>query len=526
MRAVLAATLSPTWGVYAGYELYENASVRPGAEEYLDSEKYQYRPRDWAAAEREGRTLAAFLTTLNAARATHPALQALRTLRFHATDDDPTSSPTASATATTPDDDTVVVIVNLNPHSARTTTVHLDLASLGLAPGDAFVAHDLVTGGTWRWGEHVFVDLAPWQTSRTSCTSGGCREPVQALGRRGRPPPAEPERSRAAAVDTTDLDRLVDGAHHDPHGILGPHPDGDDVTVRALRPGATSVAVVVTQDGTRTQMTHEHRGVWAGRAARRSGARLPARRRRTAASRSSDDDPYRFLPTLGEVDLHLIGEGRHEQLWDVLGAHVRTSEHMGDVAGTVVRRLGPARAGRAGRRRLQRLGRHGHPDALARLVTASGSCSSPTSATARTTSSSILTRDGSWVDKADPMAAPPRCPPATASVVYTSRYEWGDDDWMVARAARNPHTGPMSIYEVHLGSWRPGLTLPRARRPAHRLRHRARGSPTSSSCRSPSTRSAARGATRSRRYYAPTSRFGHPDDFRYLVDACTRPASA
>jgi starch synthase (maltosyl-transferring) len=162
VRAVLAATMSPTWGIYAGYELYENAAVRPGSEEYLDSEKYQYRPRDWEAAEREGRTLSGFLTTLNEARRAHRALQALRTLRFHPTDD-PDVIAYSKRDGEGPDDDTVVVIVNLNPHAARTTTVHLDLAALGLAPGDAFAAHDLVTGGTWRWGEDVFVDLAPWQ---------------------------------------------------------------------------------------------------------------------------------------------------------------------------------------------------------------------------------------------------------------------------------------------------------------------------------------------------------------------------
>ena len=136
-----------------------------------------------------------------------------------------------------------------------------------------------------------------------------------------------------------DLDRLVDGHHHDPHSLLGPHPHADGVTVRVLRPLAAEVAVVTT-DGSgaevRTVLAHEHRGVFAGvlPVAAVPDYRLEVRYEPGGAP-VSDDDPYRFLPTLGDIDLHLIGEGRHETLWTVLGAHRHRYPSLhGEVAGT------------------------------------------------------------------------------------------------------------------------------------------------------------------------------------------------
>ncbi|TAK70692.1 MAG: alpha-1,4-glucan--maltose-1-phosphate maltosyltransferase [Actinomycetota bacterium] len=157
IRATLAATLSPTWGIYAGFELFENVAVHAGSEEYLDSEKYQYRPRDWAAAALQGRTLAPYLTKLNALRRAHPALQQLRDLRFHRTDD-----PGVIAYSKTDGADVVLVVCTLDPHSPRETLVHLDMAALGLGPADTFDAHDAITGATWTWGPEVFVRLTPW----------------------------------------------------------------------------------------------------------------------------------------------------------------------------------------------------------------------------------------------------------------------------------------------------------------------------------------------------------------------------
>jgi starch synthase (maltosyl-transferring) len=157
IRAVLAATGSPSWGVYAGYELYEHVAVRPGSEEYLDSEKYQIRVRDWAAAEREGRSLAPYLTMLNDVRRAHPALQQLRDLVVHSSDDENVLCFSKQS-----GDDLVIVVVNLDPHAARETMVHLDLPALGLDWHDSLAVHDEVSGQDWHWGQHNYVRLDPY----------------------------------------------------------------------------------------------------------------------------------------------------------------------------------------------------------------------------------------------------------------------------------------------------------------------------------------------------------------------------
>ena len=160
IRAVLAATGSPSWGVYAGYELYEHVAVRPGSEEYLDAEKYQIRVRDWDAAAKEGRTLAPYLTMLNAVRRAHPALQQLRNLVVHSSDDENILVFSKQA-STESGEDTVIVVVNLDPHAARETTVHLDLPALGYGWQDSLAVHDEVTGQDWPWGQHNYVRLDP-----------------------------------------------------------------------------------------------------------------------------------------------------------------------------------------------------------------------------------------------------------------------------------------------------------------------------------------------------------------------------
>jgi starch synthase (maltosyl-transferring) len=163
IRAAIAATGSPSWGVYAGYELYEHVAVKPGSEEYLDSEKYQIRVRDWDAAEREGRTLAPYVTRLNEIRRQHPALQLLRNVAIHWSDDENVLVFSKRAASTTGGvDDTVIVVVNVDPHAARETMVHLDLAALGLTNADSFTVHDEITGADWTWGEHNYVRLDPF----------------------------------------------------------------------------------------------------------------------------------------------------------------------------------------------------------------------------------------------------------------------------------------------------------------------------------------------------------------------------
>ena len=161
VRAALAATSSPSWGVYAGYELFEHVAVKPGSEEYLDSEKYQIRIRDWEAAEAEGRTLTPYLTRLNELRREHRSLQLLRNLTIHHSDDENVLVFAKQAVVGDPDSDTVVVVINLDPHATRETTVHLDLPSLGMDWGERFVVHDEITHQDWSWGQHNYVRLDP-----------------------------------------------------------------------------------------------------------------------------------------------------------------------------------------------------------------------------------------------------------------------------------------------------------------------------------------------------------------------------
>ncbi|MFI0241395.1 maltotransferase domain-containing protein [Streptomyces sp. NPDC016845] len=156
-RAVLAATAGPAWGVYAGYELYENVPTGPGSEEYLDSEKYQLRPRDWAGAQDAGDSLAPLIRALNDIRRAHPALRRLRNLRFHRTDNDAVTCY-SKRTAT---GDWVLVVLNLDPHETREATVTLDLPALGVERSETFAVRDALSGEEYRWGRDNYVRLDP-----------------------------------------------------------------------------------------------------------------------------------------------------------------------------------------------------------------------------------------------------------------------------------------------------------------------------------------------------------------------------
>jgi starch synthase (maltosyl-transferring) len=160
IRAVLAAMLSPTWGIYSGYELCENVPLRPGSEEYMDSEKYQYRPRDWEAAARDGVGIADYITELNQIRRAHPALHQLRNLRFHYVDQPELMCFSKRATiGGGPGTDTVLVVVNLDPHQMREATVWPDLPALGVDRG--FTVTDELTGESFQWGNANYVRLDP-----------------------------------------------------------------------------------------------------------------------------------------------------------------------------------------------------------------------------------------------------------------------------------------------------------------------------------------------------------------------------
>lgn len=161
IRAAIAATAAPTYGVYAGYELYENVA-RPGSEENIDNEKYEYKFRDWAGAVERGDSLAPFLTRLNEIRRAHPALRQLRNLSVHWSDDDAILVYAKHLDAAVSPDgrsDTVIVVVNTDPHSVRQTMVHLDTRVWGVEPGTPYEVEDLVTGATWTWSDHNFVML-------------------------------------------------------------------------------------------------------------------------------------------------------------------------------------------------------------------------------------------------------------------------------------------------------------------------------------------------------------------------------
>ena len=159
IRAALAATMAPTWGVYSGFELYEGEAVKPGSEEYLNSEKYELRPRDFAAAAATGNSLEPYITRLNEIRRAHPALQQLRNIAFHQVNNDQIICYSKTDPAT---GDTVLVVITLDPWNAQEGTTALDLPALGLNWGDGFTVHDEITGGTWQWGQYNYVRLEPW----------------------------------------------------------------------------------------------------------------------------------------------------------------------------------------------------------------------------------------------------------------------------------------------------------------------------------------------------------------------------
>ena len=315
-------------------------------------------------------------------------------------------------------------------------------------------------------------------------------------------------------VDTAALAALVDGTHSQPHQVLGAHADSDGVTVRVLRPDATEVDVVVGED--RYPMQHEYSGVWV--------AELPMTKvpdYRLAVAYGGDklpaDDPYRFLPTLGEMDQHLISEGRHEQLWEVLGAHAHTYETPnGPVQGVAFAVWAPNAQG------VRVVGDFNYWNGTSTPMRSLGSSGVwevfvPEIGPGTRYKYEIIGRDGVRRLKADPMAQATEVPPATASVVFSSDYRWADSQWMTQRAERPAHASPMSIYEVHLGSWRQGLSYQQLAEEltnyvvAHGFTHveflPVMEHPFGGSW-----------GYQVSAYYAPTARFGNPDDFRHLVD--------
>ncbi|MYS29288.1 1,4-alpha-glucan branching enzyme, partial [Streptomyces sp. SID7804] len=316
-------------------------------------------------------------------------------------------------------------------------------------------------------------------------------------------------------LDPTDRGRLLAGAHHDPHALLGAHPVPGGIAFRALRPFAREVSVVV--DGARTPLVSEGDGLFSGLLP------LDAVPAYTLAVAYGEDaavevhDPYRFLPALGEFDLHLIGEGRHEELWTALGAHPMT--HQG-VTGTRFTVWAPNAQG------VRLAADFTHWDGTAFPMRSLGSSGVwelflPGVGEGTCYKFEIHSRYGHRFLKADPMARRTEAPPNTASVVTSSDYVWGDAEWLERRAEVPVHEAPFSVYEVHLPSWRPGSTY---RQLAEQLPAYVKDlgfthvelMPVAEHPFGPSWGYQVTG------FYAPTARLGSPDDFKFLVDALHR----
>jgi len=322
--------------------------------------------------------------------------------------------------------------------------------------------------------------------------------------------------SRPRPIEVTELGRLVDGRHPDPHSVLGPHPHAGELTVRVLRPGALTVQVL--HGATTTELEHEHRGVWVGVLDTASVVDYRVRASYESNTDHIGDDPYRFLPTLGEVDLHLFAEGRHEQLWQVLGARVRRYDGAaGPVTGTSFAVWAPSALGVRLVSDINYWDGASHP---MRSMGASGvwELFVPDVGSGTLYKFAVLGGDGQWRTKADPMARSAQNPPETASVVFDSSYSWGDDAWLRARESTLPHEHPMSIYELHLGSWRRGLSY---RDLATELVDYVTSMGFTHVEMMPVMEHPFGGSWgyQVTSYYAPTARFGDPDDFRALVDA-------
>ncbi|OXM62336.1 1,4-alpha-glucan branching protein GlgB [Amycolatopsis vastitatis] len=324
---------------------------------------------------------------------------------------------------------------------------------------------------------------------------------------------AVPEGLPAAAPPAADIDRLLAGSHHDPHSVLGVHAVGKGFAARALLPGAKAVALCAGEhrypmepviDALFAVAVPEHPGDY----------RLEVE---YDGHTATADDPYRWLPTVGELDLHLIGEGRHERLWEVLGARVRSYDTPnGVVEGTSFAVWAPNARGIRVIGDFNGWDGRGHP---MRSLGSSGvwELFVPGVGVGTCYKFRILGADGNWHEKADPMAFATEKPPATASVVTRSAYAWEDDEWVARREATQWAAAPMSVYEVHLGSWRPGLDY---RELADQLADYVVETGFTHVELLPVSEHPFGGSWgyQVTSYYAPTSRFGSPDDFRYFVD--------
>ncbi|MFB8019657.1 1,4-alpha-glucan branching enzyme [Streptomyces rubiginosohelvolus] len=347
---------------------------------------------------------------------------------------------------------------------------------------------------------------APAKRTRPKRADAGPPRPRQAGDGQGARP--------APVLDGADRGRLLAGDHHAPHDVLGAHPIPGGVLVRALRPFARTVTVLAT--GLRAELHDDGDGFFSGVL---PVPQVPAYRLEVAYDDNTVEveDPYRFWPAIGDLDLHLIGEGRHEELWRALGAE--PMEHQG-VAGTRFTLWAPNARG------VRITGDFNYWDGTGFPMRSLGSTGVwelflPGVGEGALYKFDICRPDGSHTVRADPMARRTEVPPATASIVTARHHEWQDADWMAHRGDRPVHEAPFSVYEVHLASWRPGLTY---RQLAEQLPAYVKDLGFTHVELMPVSEHPFGGSWgyQVTGFYAPTSRLGTPDDFRFLVDALHR----
>jgi len=327
------------------------------------------------------------------------------------------------------------------------------------------------------------------------------------------------------AGDRSERARLVSGENHEPHRLLGAHPltvDGvRGAVVRAYHPDAHACDCVF-DDGRAVELRPtDSPGVFAAFV---PNAKLPMvyrlRMRFADGHVWMRDDPYRFMPSLGDTDLHLFNEGTHRQVWNCLGAHVREMEGVRGVAFAV---WAP------NARRVSVVGGFCNWDGRIFPMRQMGSSGVyelfiPGLGPGTLYKYEIKSRDGRILLKADPYSYAMEHPPGTASVVYESDYSWSDAEWMARRRARNVHVEPMAIYEVHFGSWLRGED-------GRPLNYRQLAPRLIAHCQRfgfnyiepmPLAEHPFGGSWgyQVSGYYAPTARYGTPDDFRAFVDQC------
>ncbi|MYT73776.1 1,4-alpha-glucan branching enzyme, partial [Streptomyces sp. PsTaAH-137] len=256
-----------------------------------------------------------------------------------------------------------------------------------------------------------------------------------------------------APVPEDDRTRLLAATHHNPHGVLGAHPAPGGVAFRVWRPYARQVAVR-TPEGLHADLHDDGDGFFSGLL--QLGEVPPAYDLEITYADTTQTlaDAYALLPALGELDLHLIGEGRHEQLWDALGARPMT--HQG-IEGTRFTVWAPNARG------IRVVGGFNYWDGAAHSMRSLGSSGIwelfvPGIGEGELYKFEITRPDGSRTMRADPLATRTEVPPANSSIVHASHYTWRDEEWLARRTERPAHEAPFSVYEIHLPSWRPGLT--------------------------------------------------------------------